>query len=127
MEDREIREWLQAVPPCELTSLLESVFSHDCLKNPVVREAILQYEEQEQVSRVYDYSDEEVFTNYMEFRELLGDPINLTEYLADKREWEYYSQEELEEPGYWEKVEQERTSHALELLAEYEKRNNKID
>lgn len=125
MEEMEIREWLQDVPSIELASMVESIFSLDCMKHSAVREAILQFEEHEQEVRVDDYTDDEVFTRYLEFRELLGNPVNLTEYLADRREWEYYSQGVIEDTDYWGEYERARTGHALELLAEYEKNTGK--
>ena len=125
MEDVEFEMWLKEVSPMELASLVESLFALDCSRHPVVREAILQLEEKEALERVGNYSDEEVFAKYIEFSELLGTPVNLTEYLAERREWEYESQCDCEELASWEEVEKAMDNHALELLAEYERKHGK--
>lgn len=123
MDDLVIEELLRDIPPMELVSLVESLFSHDCLKDPAVKESVLQFEEQEEEMRVEDYSDEEVFSKYMEFRDLSGDPLNLAEYMAERREWEYEMQGEMETTStWWEDLEKEKTEHALRLLEEYENR-----
>ena len=120
MEDFE--KSIQEASPIELATLMESLFSLDCMKDYAVKESILRYEEQEEKDRVDEYSDEEVFVKYMEFRELSDDPLNLAEYLAERREWEYESQDECDETDCWETFEKARTEHALKLLEEYERR-----
>lgn len=87
MEDLEFDEWLKSASGLELTSLVESLFSLDFLRCDAVTEAILSFEQDEEVFRIESLSDKEVFTKYMEFNELLGAPVNLSEYLADRREW----------------------------------------
>ena len=42
MEGMEIWEVLKSLPPVEIVSLVESILSLDCLKDPLVRESILQ-------------------------------------------------------------------------------------
>lgn len=37
----------------------------------------------------------------MEFRDMSGDPLDLAEYLAEKREWEYERQGEMGITSYW--------------------------
>ena len=96
-----IEELFRDIPSMELVSLVESLLSHDCLKNPAVKESVLHFEEQEEEIRVEEYSDEEVFSKYMEFRDMLGDPLDLAEYLAEKREWEYERQGEMGIASYW--------------------------
>ena len=126
MEGMEIWEVLKGLPPVEIVSLLESILSLDCLKDPLVRESILQYEEQEDETRVEEYSEEEVFSKYTEFKELMGDPLNIAQYLAEKREWEYESEGDMDDgPSWWEQLENEKTEHALKLLEDYEQRYGK--
>ena len=96
-----IEELFRDIPSMELVSLVESLFSHDCLKNPAVKESVLHFEEQEEEIRVEEYSDEEVFSKYMEFRDMSGDPLDLAEYLAEKREWEYERQGEMGITSSW--------------------------
>ena len=126
MEGMEIWEVLKGLPPVEIVSLMESILSLDCLKDPLVRESILQYEEQEDETRVEEYSEEEVFSKYIEFKELMGDPLNIAQYLAEKREWEYESEGDMDDgPSWWEQLENEKTEHALKLLEDYEQRYGK--
>ena len=126
MEGMEIWEVLKGLPPVEIVSLVESILSLDCLKDPLVRESILQYEEQEDETRVEEYSEEEVFSKYTEFKELMGDPLNIAQYLAEKREWEYESEGDMDDgPSWWEQLENEKTEHALKLLEDYEQRYGK--
>ena len=126
MEGMEIWEVLKGLPPVEIVSLVESILSLDCLKDPLVRESILQYEEQEDETRVEEYSEEEVFSKYIEFKELMGDPLNIAQYLAEKREWEYESEGDMDDgPSWWEQLENEKTEHALKLLEDYEQRYGK--
>lgn len=126
MEGMEIWEVLKGLPPVEIVSLLESILSLDCLKDPLVRESILQYEEQEDETRVEEYSEEEVFSKYTEIKGLMGDPLNLAQYLAEKREWEYESEGDMDDgPSWWEQFENEKTEHALKLLEDYEQRYDK--
>ena len=47
-----IEELFRDIPSMELVSLVESLFSHDCLKNPTVKESVLHFEEQEEEIRV---------------------------------------------------------------------------
>ena len=124
MEDLEFDEWLKSASGLELTSLVESLFSLDFLRCDAVTEAILSFEQDEEVFRIESLSDEEVFTKYMEFNELLGAPVNLSEYLADRREWEYECQSGASPENYWQKYEDAVTEHALALHEEYENRTN---
>ena len=101
MDDLVIEELFRDILSMELVSLVESLFSHDCLKNPTVKESVLHFEEQEEEIRVEEYSDEEVFSKYMEFRDMSGDPLDLAEYLAEKREWEYERQGEMGITSSW--------------------------
>ena len=89
MEDEEFVELIHSMSPCEHLSLLESMFSLECLKNESMRQRIFEAEERTEVERVNAYTDEEVFTKLTTFMERLGHPINLAEYLAYKRELEY--------------------------------------
>lgn len=83
-------------------------------------------EEQEDETRVEEYSEEEVFSKYIEFKELMGDPLNIAQYLAEKREWEYESEGDMDDgPSWWEQLENEKTEHALKLLEDYEQRYGK--
>ena len=41
MDDLVIEELFRDIPSMELVSLVESLFSHDCLKNPTVKESVL--------------------------------------------------------------------------------------
>ena len=126
MEGMEIWEVLKGLPPVEIVSLVESILSLDCLKDPLVRESILQYEEQEDETRVEEYSEEEVFSKYIEFKELMGDPLNIAQYLAEKRDWKYESEGDMDDgPSWWEQLENEKTEHALKLLENYEQRYGK--
>ena len=79
MDDLVIEELFRDIPSMELVSLVESLFSHDCLKNPTVKGSVLHFEEEEEEIRVEEYSDEEVFSKYMEFRDMSGDPLDLAE------------------------------------------------
>jgi len=124
MGDLEFDEWLKSASGLELTSLVESLFSLDFLRCDAVTEAILSFEQDEEVFRIESLSDEEVFTKYMEFNELLGTPVNLSEYLADRREWEYECQSGAYPKNYWQEYEDAVTEHALALLEEYENRTN---
>ena len=124
MGDLEFEEWLKSASGLELTSLVESLFSLDFLRCDAVTEAILSFEQDEEVFRIESLSDEEVFTKYMEFNELLGDPVNLSEYLADRREWEYECQSGASPENYWQKYEDAVTEHALALHEEYDNRTN---
>ena len=101
MDDLVIEELFRDIPSMELVSLVESLFSHDCLNNPTVKESVLHFEEQEEEIRVEEYSDEEVFSKYMEFRDMSGDSLDLAEYLAEKREWEYERQGEMGITSSW--------------------------
>lgn len=100
MDEIEINELFRDVPSMELVPLVEALFSLDCLKISDVKDSILELEGQQEEKKVDDYSDEEVFSKYMEFMELNGTPLDLAEYLADRREWEYESQEEMEEDSF---------------------------
>ena len=124
MGDLEFEEWLKSASWLELTSLVESLFSLDFLRCDAVTEAILSFEQDEEVFRIESLSDEEVFTKYMEFNELLGAPVNLSEYLADRREWEYECQSGASPENYWQKYEDAVTEHALALHEEYDNRTN---
>ena len=53
-----IEELFRGIPSMELVPLVEYLFSHDCLKNPTVKESVLHFEEQEEEIRVEEYSDE---------------------------------------------------------------------
>ena len=120
MEDMEFEEWLKSVSGLELASLVESLFSLEFLKCDAVREAIISLEQDEELGRIESLSDEEVFTKYTGFNDLLGTPVNLSEYLAERREWEYECQGDTEYKCYWQKYEDAMTKHALSLLEEYE-------
>lgn len=91
MEDIEIKKLLQSIPHAELVSLLESLFLLDCMKDPAIKDAVLQFEQQEDWESVHECSDENVFAQYMEYREVIGDPLILSEYLAERRQSKYES------------------------------------
>lgn len=124
MDPFELQNYFEGLSSYEWEKIAEYLFSLECFKNPSIWEAVLKMEEQEEENRVKEYSDEEVFTKYMEFNEKIGTPINLEEYLADRREWEYESSsEEPENLDGWEQFEKAQTEHALELLSEYKNRH----
>lgn len=122
MDGMVINEALQSMPLWERSAFAESIFSLDCLKNGLVREAILEFEENEAEEEVDAYTNERVYSRYIEIREQIGEPLNLAEYLAERREWEYDSQDGCEEPDSRKEFDRARSNHALELLAEYERR-----
>lgn len=106
LDTLEIEELFRGIPSMELVPLVEYLFSHDCLKNPTVKESVLHFEEQEEEIKVEEYSDEEVFSKYMEFRDMSGDTLDLAEYLAEKRKWEYEFQGEMGiSSSWWEDLE----------------------
>lgn len=45
LDPLEIEELFRDIPSMELVPLVESLFSHDCLKNPTVKESVLHFEE----------------------------------------------------------------------------------
>lgn len=124
MGDMKFDDWLKAASGLELTTLIESLFSLEFLKCDAVREAIISLEQDEELERIESLSDEEVYTKYTGFNDMLGTPVNLSEYLADRREWEYECQSGASPENYWQKYEDAVTEHALALLEEYENRTN---
>ena len=53
-------------------------------------------------------------------------PYILGQYLAEKRDWEYESEGDMDYgPSWWEQLENEKTEHALKLLENYEQRYGK--
>lgn len=124
MEDLKFDEWLRAASGLELTSLIESLFSLEFLKCDTVKEAIISLEQDEELERIESLSDEEVFTKYSGFNDMLGTPVNLPEYLAERREWEYECQDDADYKDCWQKHEDALTQHALFLLEEYEKKRS---
>lgn len=111
-----------ALDTWECTAIAEALFSLDCLKNDMVREAILELEGDEAEMEVEGYTYEEIYSRYTEYMNQMGDPIDIAEFLADKREREYECQEINDDAGSWESYERARSEHALELLAQFERR-----
>ena len=122
MGDMKFDDWLKAASGLELTSLIESLFSLEFLKCDAVREAIISLEQDEELERIESLSDEEVYTKYTGFNDMLGTPVNLPEYLAERREWEYECQDDADYKDCWQEYEDAMTQHALSLLEEYEKK-----
>lgn len=87
MNEIDILLLLRDIRPIEIPLLMKSLFSLDCLKDSVVRESILQLEEDERWDEVLYYSEEEVFSKYMEYREQIGKPLDLAEYLANRLDY----------------------------------------
>lgn len=123
MEDLEFDEWLQDASGLELRSLVESLFSLEFLKCDAVRDAIISLEQDEELKRIESLSDEDVFTKYVGFNEMFGTPVNISEYLAEKRKWEYECPKDYFFEDYWQKYDDAVTEHALSLLEEYEMRH----
>lgn len=124
MEALEFDEWLKAASGLELMSLIESLFSLEFLKCDTVKEAIISMEKDEEMERIESLSDEEVFTKYTGFNDMLGTPVDLSGYLAERRKWEYECQDDYVFEDYWQKYEAALTQHALFLLEEYEKKRS---
>ena len=67
----EIWEVLRGLPPVEIVSLLESILSLDCLKDPLVRESILQYEEQEDAAGKHITAGEAIESHHDEMEKIM--------------------------------------------------------
>lgn len=93
METIDLQELLSTVPSYELRELVEGLLSDDLLRMAQPEEQITLLEAERVTFDVDDYSDEQVFSEYMDLREKMGDPLDLVEYFADRRQWEYESQE----------------------------------
>ena len=71
MEGMEIREVLKSLPPVEIVSLVESILFLDCLKDPLVRESILQYEEQEDAAGKHITAGEAIESHHDEIEKIM--------------------------------------------------------
>ena len=89
MEEFETIDW-EDFSRMEQDSIIEALLSLECMRGSGIRETIIQHDELEEECKVYDYTDEEVYSKYMAHNEQMGTPINLLEYLSEKRESEYY-------------------------------------
>lgn len=85
----EIGAWLKEASPIELATIAEAVFSLDCLHTDAIKEHIIEEAEERVISIVDNYSDNEVFSEYINYMEGLGKEVDLAEIVADMREFEY--------------------------------------
>lgn len=123
MEEFETTDW-EAFSRMEQASIIEALLSLECMRDSGIRETIIQHDELEEECKVHDYTDEEVYSKYMAHNEQMGTPINLLEYLSEKRESEYYeNQIDDDWTSWWKRYDESLTRHALELLKEYESKN----